>query len=52
MSFISSHGPSETNGNLLIPLRAESEDFSECALELLVNRSDLETGALAIELHS
>jgi hypothetical protein len=35
-----------------MPLKVKAAIFSECALKLLANQSDLETGALAIELHS
>jgi hypothetical protein len=47
-----SRGYSETDANLLMPLKVKAAIFSECALKLLANQSDLETGALAIELHS
>jgi hypothetical protein len=35
-----------------MPLKVKAAIFSEYALKLLANQSDLETGALAIELHS
>jgi hypothetical protein len=43
---------SETGANVLIVLAPKSANFSEQALIQQVNYSVLETGALAIELHS
>jgi hypothetical protein len=43
---------SESPANLLMSLRAKLRLISECFLKLLANHSVLETGALAIELHS